>query len=133
MGGYSSLFVAAPISSAPVMDPYIPITPPILDPSGGLFGGILGSLGGFLPSVPSAPISGFSPIQTAPSGGGTVIQMPTPVAGKCLLGHGHRRMNWANFRALNRANRRLHAFNKHARRYIKITRKVKTPKRRKRS
>lgn len=118
-----------PQQGAPVFDPWqIPIFTGPTDPGGigGLIGGFVGGLvGGGGP--PSVPIPGL------PLGPGTVTQMPSPIqmTGHCLL-RKRRRINWCNPRALNRANRRLHAFNKHARKYIKITRKVKTPKRRKR-
>lgn len=135
MGAFS-LFMAAPISVAPISDPGTPFVPPIDPTSGGTLSSIYSTIGSIFSggqgpiSVPIA--SGFGPVQTPTS---PVTVMPTPISAsnsKCLLGHGHRRMNWANFRALNRANRRLHAFNHHARKYIKITRKVRAPKRRKR-
>lgn len=122
-------FMGPPVDTAPVFDPFqIPIFTGPGDPGGlgGLIGGLIGGGG-----PPSMPIPGFGPPQLpAPITPGPVMTMPSPVSmGRCLLRR-KRRINWCNPRALSRANRRLTSFNKHARKFIKITHKIKSPKRR---
>lgn len=123
-------FAPGPTMGGPVFDPGIP-TPVFTGPID--LGGVLGDLFGSGFGPPSIPIPGFGPGLGfgPPQLPAPVTTMPAPISmtGHCLLRR-RRRINWCNPRALSRANRRLHAFNKHARKYIKITRKVKTPRRR---